>query len=87
MAGLLLACGSAGCTLITDVDREKIPVPLQPVFPEVDAGPQPPIVVPDASVPDASAPVDAGDAGDAGLPGDAGDDASTDGVAPDGDAG
>jgi hypothetical protein len=67
LAGLMLACSSWGCTLITDVDREKIPVPVQPPFTEVDAGPQPPVVVPDASVLDAGIPDDAaGSAADAG---------------------
>jgi hypothetical protein len=45
-----------GCTLITDIDREKIPQPPTPTFPEVDAGPQPPESVPDAGAPDASLP-------------------------------
>jgi hypothetical protein len=72
MVGLLGACASTGCTLITDVDREKIPVPAQPPFSEVDAGPEPPLVVPDASVLDASLPGDEATTGDAG-PSDAGD--------------
>jgi hypothetical protein len=66
---LTLASAWCGCTLITDVDREKIPEPLRPTFPEVDAGPQPTLPLPDASVPDASVPLeppDAGDAADAG---------------------
>lgn len=80
LCALLLAGGLGACTLITDVDREKIPRPPTPTFPEVDAGPQPTPSVPDASVPDASvtpeepvdartdAGLDAGDAGDAGAP-------------------
>lgn len=82
-----LAGALSGCTLITDVDRERIPPPVTPVFPEVDAGPIPPQPTPDASTPDAAAPVEPGDAGasdagsddggdtnagDSGLPGDAG---------------
>lgn len=81
---VLVAAGLGACTLITDVDREKIPQPVPPTFPEVDAGPQPPEPTPDASVGDASAPPgeldagggldggDAGDASDAAPPGDAG---------------
>jgi hypothetical protein len=69
-----IAGSSWSCTLITDVDREKIPVPVPPTFEEVDAGPQPPLEVPDASLVSDAAPAD--DAGDAGAdPGDAGDDA------------
>jgi hypothetical protein len=78
----LLAIAVSGCTLITDIDREKIPDPPLPPFPEVDAGQQPGL---DASTPrevdsgpDAAAPpADAGDAGalDAGAL-DAGVDAS-----------
>ncbi|HWO14107.1 MAG TPA: hypothetical protein VNN80_31600 [Polyangiaceae bacterium] len=62
----LIAVAVSGCTLITDIDREKIPNPPLPVFPEVDAGPQPDL---DASSPhpplgpDAAPPVDAGDGG------------------------
>lgn len=63
----LLGIAASGCTLITDVDREKIPDPPLPPFPEVDAGPQPGL---DASTPpelDAGAPpgpaTDAGDGG------------------------
>jgi hypothetical protein len=81
LTGLCIAGSSWSCTLITDVDREKIPVPVQPSFPEVDAGPQPPLQVPDASLSDASAPGDAGDTDDAsdagGDPTDAAADAST----------
>jgi hypothetical protein len=83
---LSIACSSWGCTLITDVDRERIPVPVQPPFEEVDGGAEPPVngdaAAPDAATPDASALDDAGvpdasstasDAGDAAAPsGDAG---------------
>jgi hypothetical protein len=31
-------CSVCACTLITDVDREAIPRPIGPTFPEVDAG-------------------------------------------------
>jgi hypothetical protein len=81
---LLLTLSSAwcGCTLITDVDREKIPEPPQPTFPEVDAGPQPTEPLPDASVPDASMPLEPADAGEVS------DAAPVDAAAPDaGDAG
>jgi hypothetical protein len=67
-----------GCTLITDVNREDIPEPVLPTFPEVDAGqiPDPPVEdagVPDSSAPSEPEPLDAGrdaggsipDAGDA----------------------
>jgi hypothetical protein len=78
-----LAAGALGaCTLITDVDREDIPEPQQPTFPEIDAGPLPTDPAPDASTPDASPdasppePTDAGDADaapvDAAAPSDAG---------------
>jgi hypothetical protein len=83
-AGLLLAGGLCACTLITDVDREKIPQPSTPPFDEVDAGPQPTLPdageMPDASLPPEEEPLDAGsDAGlDAGVAADA---------APDADAG
>jgi len=75
---VLLVAGSLGaCTLITDVDRERIPQPMTPTFPEIDAGPQPAPSVPDASVPDASIPaeepVDAGADGGLDAGGDAGD--------------
>jgi hypothetical protein len=74
-----------GCTLITDVDREKIPEPPQLPFPEVDAGPGPEQPALDASVPE-DAGGDAGDALDAGAPdADAAVDAAID--APDADAG
>ena len=79
----IAACSLPACTLITDIDREKIPQPMTPTFPEVDAGPQPGEQVPDAGEPDASVPPpdaasDAGtdeglDAGAAGDGGDAGD--------------
>jgi hypothetical protein len=72
----VLALGLSGCTLITDVDRERIPQPQPPTFPEVDAGPQPADPALDAGTPDASLPSEPGaDAGiDAGLDGsDAGD--------------
>jgi hypothetical protein len=65
VALLALASAWCGCTLITDVDREKIPEPLRPTFPEVDAGPQPTDPLPDASIPDASLPLEPADAGDA----------------------
>lgn len=76
---LALALGLSGCTLITDVDRERIPQPQPPTFPEVDSGAQPTDPVLDAGTPDASLPPDptldagsdagpvAGDAGDAGA--------------------
>ena len=79
----MLALCLSGCTLITDVDRERIPQPQPPTFPEVDAGPQPTDPVPDAGTPDASLPpeptpdaggdsgVDVSDAGDAGPDADA----------------
>ena len=78
----LLGIAASGCTLITDIDREKIPDPPLPPFPEVDAGPQPGL---DASAPhelDAGAPpavpVDAGDGGASDARGlDSGLDAST----------
>jgi hypothetical protein len=63
----LLGIAATGCTLITDIDREIIPDPPLPPFPEVDAGSQPGL---DASVPhelDSGAPpLDAG-AGDGGA--------------------
>jgi hypothetical protein len=80
-AAPMLALCLSGCTLITDVDREKIPQPQTPTFPEIDAGPQPADPVLDAGTPDASLPPEAEpDAGsDAGLAvpdaGDAGSDA------------
>ena len=64
-SGALLLLGwvaSFGCTLITDVDRQDIPEPQVPTFPEVDAGP-----IPEPSLPDACA-----DAGETETP-DAGD--------------
>lgn len=71
--------GAVACTLITDVDREKIPPIERPPFPEVDAGDfdaaLPPHVDIDADVPDAAAL-------DAGSP-DATPDAAPDGAAPD----
>ena len=63
----LLGIAASGCTLITDIDREKIPDPPLPPFPEVDAGSQPGL---DASTPserDAGTPPDALDAGDGGA--------------------
>jgi hypothetical protein len=81
-AAPVLALCLSGCTLITDVDRERIPQPQPPTFPEIDAGPQPTDPVPDAGTPDASVPSEpALDAGaDAGLDvsdaGDAGPDAT-----------
>jgi hypothetical protein len=68
----LLAVAVSGCTLITDIDREKIPDPPLPPFPEVDAGPQPdidassPQLLPEAGA-DAAPPVDAGAADGGGL--------------------
>lgn len=74
--------GGVACTLLTDVDREKIPPIERPPFPEVDAGDfdaaLPPHVDIDADVPDAA---DAA-ALDAGSP-DATPDAAPDGAAPD----
>jgi hypothetical protein len=73
---LLIAGTLSACTLITDVDRERIPQPMTPTFPEIDAGPQPVPSGPDASVPDASVPPE--EPGDAGADGgglDAGGDA------------
>jgi hypothetical protein len=65
----LLGIAASGCTLITDIDREKIPDPPLPPFPEVDAGDQPGL---DASTPhelDSGAPpATAADAGDGGAP-------------------
>jgi hypothetical protein len=55
---LALVLFGAACTLITDVDRERIPVTERPPFPEVDAG----------RSPDASAP-DEGSDGGAAAPG------------------
>lgn len=53
----------AACTLIADVDREKIPEPAPPPLPEFDAGHQPDAA--DAGS-EPSAPEDAGaDSGDA----------------------
>jgi hypothetical protein len=76
----LLGIATSGCTLITDIDREKIPDPPLPPFPEVDAGPQPGL---DASVPPE---LDAGavepDAGDGGAPDAGGLDAGLDASAP-----
>jgi hypothetical protein len=66
---------AAGCTLITDVDRSKIPLP--PVVapdPQFDAGPQADAGTPPVSTDDAGAASDAGtdaaasDAGDASAP-------------------
>ena len=65
--GVLLAGALGACTLITDIDREDIPEPVPPTFPEVDAGPQP---APDAASPPPlppAPPLDAG--GDAGSDG------------------
>lgn len=64
----LLGIAASGCTLITDIDREKIPDPPLPPFPEVDAGPQPAL---DASTPELDSgapPALPGDAGDGGVP-------------------
>ena len=71
----LVAGSLSACTLITDIDREKIPQPEAPVFPEIDAGPQPTDDGPDAGTPDASVPPDgtADAGGDAGLDGGDGD--------------
>jgi hypothetical protein len=83
----VLALGLSGCTLITDVDREKIPQPQPPTFPEVDSGTQPTDPVLDAGTPDASLPPEptldgGGDSGpDNADAGDAGPDAA---LSPDG---
>lgn len=81
---ILLGLAAPGCTLITDVDREKIPDPPLPSFPEVDAGTQPGLDASAANAEDAGgasddAGADAGDAGvlDAGALDDAGLDASS----------
>lgn len=63
----LLGFAASGCTLITDIDREKIPDPPLPPFPERDAGAQPGLDAStppelDSGVPPGSA-VDAGDGG------------------------
>jgi hypothetical protein len=73
-----------GCTLITDVDREKIPEPPQPPFAEVDAGPGLEHPALDASVPEDAGVDTSGDGVDAGTT-DAAADAAVD--APDADAG
>jgi len=70
--GFSLLAGSAffaACTLITDVDREKIPEDPAPSFPELDAGdsgsgepedpPDAAMSEPDAE-PEAGPPVDSG---------------------------
>lgn len=70
-ASLLGATLFSACTLITDVDREDIPVPAPPTFPEDDAGR-------DAAVPPPVEPEDGG-SGDAGeVVTDAGADAAPD---------
>jgi hypothetical protein len=84
LVGSALAGGSLpACTLITDVDRQDIPEPPTPTFPEIDAGPLPSEPVLDASVPDAADA--APPATDAGA--DGGDAGTTDAAAPSGDAG
>jgi hypothetical protein len=71
LCGLLALGPLLGCTLITDVDREKIPRAVAPSFPEVDAG------SPDAAPPAPAEPDDVADSGadassdpgeDAGVP-------------------
>jgi hypothetical protein len=64
LACILLLSGalSPACTLITDVNREDIPTPATPVFPEGDGGAD--AAVPDP-VPNPIEPEDAG-AADAG---------------------
>jgi hypothetical protein len=83
--GYTLLAGSAffaACTLITDVDREKIPEPPDPTFPQIDAGddaggdddgelPDATVDEPDAAGPEAGSS-DAGDSGSDAAP-DAGD--------------
>ncbi len=78
----LASAALGACTLITDVDRQDIPEPTPPTFPEIDAGPLPSDPVLDASAPDASgaAPPPTADAGDA-------DASPNDAAAPSGDAG
>jgi hypothetical protein len=71
-----------GCTLITDVDREAIPRPAAPSFPEIDAGATDASVAPpavDAGV-DASADagLDSGPEPDAAAPDAAAADAAAD---------
>ncbi len=75
LGGIVLLGGVLpGCTLITDVDRQRIPVPPDPIFPEMEAGtgeassPHPPMDSGGAgggldAAPDAEVAVDAGDAG------------------------
>lgn len=73
-SAFFLSCTlSSACTLITDVDRQKIPTEEPPVFPEDDAGadaappPEPDEVEPvDAGLPDAgeSLPDAGADGGD-----------------------
>ena len=56
-SAFFLSCTlSSACTLITDVDRQRIPTEEPPVFPENDAGP-------DAASPPAPDDVDPVDAG------------------------
>jgi hypothetical protein len=58
-SAFFLSCTlSSACTLITDVDRQRIPTEEPPVFPENDAGPD--------AAPNEVDPVDAGspDAGE-----------------------
>jgi hypothetical protein len=85
--GSMGLCLGVGCTLITDVDREKIPVTERPPFPEVDAGhfdaggenPEP-----GDDVSDAGSDAAPGDAEDAASPGPAdGADATSDAAATD----
>ena len=66
----LLGIAASGCTLITDIDREKIPDPPLPPFPEVDAGTQPGL--------DASTPTELDSGAPPGVPGDAGDGGTSD---------
>jgi hypothetical protein len=84
VAAAIAQCALFGCTLITDVDREKIPEPPQPPFPEVDAGPGPEHPTLDAGAAEDAGPDASGDILDAGTP-DADLDAAVD--AADADAG
>jgi hypothetical protein len=69
VVGAIAHAALFGCTLITDVDREKIPEPPQPPFPEVDAGPGPDQPTLDASVPGDAGADASGEIVDAAAPG------------------
>jgi hypothetical protein len=74
-SALLLGNVTSACTLITDVNREDIPEPPPPVFPESDASvdaSQPPL--PEDGGADVGTATDAGDA----SPVDGGGDAQAD---------